>query len=142
MKQLENEIKRLCPEICELKFGCKLQNRFSKKHKPYIFLRKKNKNQWMVWMEQFNEEGLFDIKNHFIEDNNDTFEILGRNINLDDVLKSFPALSIQRGQEFEEEERWLKCEGKPSGVKWELGKGLKEQKPEVVEFLSKLILNK
>ena len=117
LKELENEIKRLCPEIME---------------REVLFRANRD---WSAWSYGTMTESDFEEVD------------LSEYLTLEDVLKALE--KKRKPLEFKLDVdtkgymtlfyyKW----GAKDQVNWEFGKPLHLQKPEVIEFLSNLILNK
>ena len=128
MVELENEIKRLCPEIMDLKFGC-----------WFIF----DEIKFLYGSDKNKDEELKEVERGEIE-------ILGRDITLPDILKVLATCDMEfvvdcDGQflyrtEYEEEGK-VECYSR-TDVHWNPDEPLHLQSKEVLTFLSKLILKK
>ena len=134
LKQLENEIKLLCPEIMELKFGCKIKN----SRGDLIIVGKSLDGYYIT------DWGGMICSDTTIKKENIT-EILGRDITLPDILKTIHKkycdyLFVDTQGQFVK--KLVDGEYSETGIYFDLGKPLHLQKPEVWEFLSKLILKK
>ena len=129
LQELTQKIARYVPDIMELKFGCRLINKSNVVKLRVI----KERFDSMVMVNDW--DGWFDY--NFI---NNHFEIIGRDITLEDVLialresQTNHIYTIDIFGNWECEKGLLKSE-----YNWDLGKQLHEQSEETITALNKLI---
>ena len=147
LKELENEIKLLCPEIMEFKFGAKIliDDKLKKKSIETVVA---DKDIFFPRGGDYNGKS-FETTDGFVDygqRNRFVFvKVLGRDITLPDILKTIHKkycdyLFVDTQGQFVK--KLVDGEYSETGIYFDLGKPLHLQKPEVWEFLSKLILKK
>ena len=132
--KLVEAIQKAVPEIMELKFGCKVKHNNDILRVTFSWEKQGKKLLDCITEDNMNTQ----LKNY--EGN---IEILGRDINLDDVLKAIKMVNTDvlvitsNWDSGEDKVRILIDDGDNKACYWELGKPLHLQKPEVIEFLNK-----
>ena len=138
LKQLENEIKRICPEICELKLGCKVKDRILGE----LTILKKDVSDYPGEGYTYNFMGEDETGLHFRKSPMGVCEILGRDITISEVIKAFKIFRTEKNKNFEFQIMADTYNLMKLLDIWDYSKPLHLQKPEVISFLSKLILKK
>ena len=138
LQELTNKIKKILPEIEHLKFGCKIGIKCSDSYKIAVI-----SDLEFYYGKTFTAKQIEDKEKHFywtfdIKDLGKDFEIIGRPITLEDVLRCLEikpsnvvlsvwcdgTMRISNGEIF---------------LDWQLGKPLHEQSEETIKELNKLI---
>ena len=136
LKQVEDKIKELVPEIMELKFGCEIQFEI-----PLMRA---------IWTSRIIDYLSTDDKIYV--DHGKTMEviprmyikkILGRPITLEDVLIAIHKLiDIDKISHSDGYEYIVDLCYREQPNTWQLSKSISEQSPETINFLHKILLNK
>lgn len=128
LNELKKEIQRLRPEIMELKFGCLLKNKYTETSydKFNLFIKRSGEN-FIVFRPSFNVTGSFP---------NDTFEILGRPITLEDVLA---VLGERLNDKFRDSFFYENGHFHIGNLVWKLGESFDNQNKEFHDGLFDLI---
>lgn len=148
LKELQNVIRKACPELMELSFGCVVHLR-NHPWRNYICLGKSEDYYDYVYTKNDDERA-----SHYLSERNGSKveRVLGHPITLEHVLK---VLENHENWEYDGEQFWeiikddTSCHCHPDYIsrsyisrsfcQWQLTKPLSQQKEEVINFLYKLL---
>ena len=138
---IENKIKEAVPEILELKFGCKVRNLWASESNP-------DRDYLLTGIDVstgISIESSLTIKRGMtpLDDGSPSFEILGRDITLEDCL--FAIGKTERMVAIDVTGEFIEAGGLYGGhnrcdVYWSFGKPLHLQDPSVWEFLYSILI--
>ena len=134
LEQLKKAIQLAVPEIMKLEMGCKVKHKKLRYFRTVVFVDKKY--DIVQYMPKIYGEEAHDILEHYKDGK---FEILGKNITLEDCLIAIEDPSISY-RYFYKDKLHIQIEkkGKLLGI-WELNKPLQKQSDKTIKFLHSLI---
>lgn len=140
LNELTNKIKKIIPEIEELKFGCKIGC-----EDGYFIIGTSDIEISYIHKGTENEVRYYEAGFGRKETTKDNFEIIGRDITLEDVLRCLKSDYYINEDGYlyeiisENEDGGIYLEMVSPGIHWLLGKPLHEQSEETIKELNKLI---
>ena len=117
--QLRKEIIRICPDIVELKFGCRVVSQVKDATQTF--------NNTLIGCKIIGANCYPTVSNGSVHEDR-IIEIIGRSITLEDCLIAF-------------EPKWSWTEAQKLYRLWQLNKPLQKQDDETINFLHSLICN-